>query len=42
MLNFNSNGYLEPFEALEIAFESAESLPVWNEHRAHIPLKLTA
>ena len=36
MLNFNFNGYLEPFEAIEIAFESAESLLVWNEHRAHI------
>ncbi len=36
MLNFNSNGYLEPFEALEIDFEGAESLLVWNEHRAHI------
>ncbi len=29
MLNFNSNGYLEPlepFEAIEIDFEGAESL----------------
>ena len=36
MLNFNSNGYLEPFEALEIDFEGTQRLLVWNEHRAHI------
>ena len=36
MLNFNSNGYLEPFEAIEIDFERAQRLLVWNEHRAHM------
>ena len=36
MLNFNSNGYLEPFEAIEIDFEGAQRLLVWNEHRAYI------
>lgn len=36
MPNFNSKGYLEPYEAIEIDLVSAEELLLWNEARREI------